>query len=386
VRERENIRVLVVSLSTYSPPYNDGKLHALGQLVENVTAVAGDGSTMWGAPKGGRVGDGFRVHILNVRYGRSNALGRLRQLDAIADQVRPTVIHVECEPWQGVAVQAVKLAGMLGVPVGVQFAENGPRLQGAGGAFRRLIGRRTLGACSYAVGWSIESTKIAEDLAPAIRSATYPGTGVTIEDGAWSGTGERWFGADAESCGKIAFVGRFAPEKGLDEFMKIADRLADRIPLRVAIAGGSDQDPTVSEWLSVRPWARAHGVLRRPRVFELLAAADVLVCPSRTTRLVKEQFGKGPVEAMAMGTPVFAYGCGALPEVIAEGGVVVEEGAADLLAAELEEYLRSPTAARAKLAAHARAQASQFTDQALAAGLVDIWTDVLRESVPGRSR
>jgi len=384
--KRESLRVLVVSLSTYSPPYNDGKLHALGQLVEYVTVATGDGPTMWGAPRNGRAGDGFRVHVLEMRHRGSNALGRLRQLDAVAGEAQPAIIHVECEPWQGVAIQATRLARELGVPVGVQFAENGPRLRGPGGAIRRLIARRTLRACSYAVGWSSESTEIAADLAPGIRSATYPGTGVTFDEGARPATGEPWFGPGADSCAKIAFVGRFAPEKGIEEFLGIADRLAGRIPLRVAIAGGSAQDPAVRDWLSARPWARVHGVLERPRALELLAAADALVCPSRTTRSLKEQFGKGPVEAMSLGTPVFAYDCGALPEVVGAGGVVVKEGAAGLLTDELEQHLLSSEASRTELAARARAQASSFTDDVLAAGLVELWLEILRGDVSGRAR
>jgi glycosyltransferase involved in cell wall biosynthesis len=188
----------------------------------------------------------------------------------------------------------------------------------------------------------------------------------------------RWFGGELDGHAKLAFVGRFSPEKGLEDFLEIADRLAERIPVRVAIAGGVPSHPMVRGWLASRPWAQAHGVLQRPQVAELLAAADVVVCPSRTTRFA-EQFGKVPVEAMAVGTPVFAFDCGALREVIGSGGVVVEEGAGHALVDELERYFRASESARVELAERARAQASHFTDAALAEALIQLWSELLAE-------
>jgi len=100
------------------------------------------------------------------------------------------------------------------------------------------------------------------------------------------------------------------------------------------------------------------------------------VCPSRTTRVVQEQFGKAAVEAMAGGTPVFAYDCGALAEVIGRGGVVVPEGARDQLLRALEGYLSGARPDESGLPNEARRQAARFTDEALAARLIDVWSTV----------
>jgi alpha-1,6-mannosyltransferase len=216
-------------------------------------------------------------------------------------------------------------------------------------------------------------------LVPGIRTETYPGTGIkkVPTTARFSpDLSERWFGRDSEKFAKLAFVGRFSPEKGLDDFLAIADLLAAQIPVRVAIAGGAPTHPAVSNWLASRPWARCHGILTRPHVAQLLAAADVLVSPSRTTAAVKEQFGKAPVEAMALGTPVFAFDCGALREVVGDGGVIVQEGLCQAMVDELERHFRTSEETRSALAAQARAQAAHFTDAALAEGLVRLWSEL----------
>jgi glycosyltransferase involved in cell wall biosynthesis len=378
----EQIRALIVSLSTYSSPFNDQKLAELGRRIENVTAIAADVPTLWGAANQSRSHETYAVHVLAARHRRSAATTRLLNLDSVAVEARPTVIHVESEPWQGVAVQSVLLAQRLGVPVGVQFAENGPLLRGAGGAFRITVGKWVLRRCRYAIGWSSESTDIARRLVPGIRTETAPGTGVTMSPPTSVDRAERWFGASSDRPLKIAFVGRFSPEKGLADFLAVADRSAMRMPVRIAIAGGMPSHPTVRDWVASRPWARVHGTLPRAAVSDLLAAADVLVSTCHATSFWKEQFGKAAAESMAVGTPVFAFDCGALKEVIGDGGVVVHEGAVDALVAELERYFREPGTAREELAKRARMRAASFTDSVLAEGLVRIWRDLLSDTQP----
>ncbi len=63
---------------------------------------------------------------------------------------------------------------------------------------------------------------------------------------------------------------------------------------------------------------------------------DVLVLPSRTTSVWKEQFGRVLTEAMACKVPVVGSSSGAIPEVIGDAGLVYPEG--DIR--ELAECLR----------------------------------------------
>ena len=137
----DQMRVLIVSLRTYSAPYNDGKLDCLGPRLEHLAVITGDLPTLWGSDNPPRRGPGYDVIVLPSRFARSNATARLIGLEKIAFTVNPTLIHVECEPWQQVAVQSVRLAKRLGTPIGIQFAERGPLLRGVGGAIRRAAAR-----------------------------------------------------------------------------------------------------------------------------------------------------------------------------------------------------------------------------------------------------
>jgi glycosyltransferase involved in cell wall biosynthesis len=367
------MRVLMISLNTYSAPYNDGKLAYLGPRLGALTVVTGDIGTLWGHDNRSRSGPGYEVIVLPLRYEQRNATARLQGLYKVAESVQPTIIHVECEPWQRVAVQSLKLAQQFKIPIGILFAETGPRLNGYGGALRRSRGSWVLRRCDYAVGWSTASTRIAQRLAPGIRTETFPGTGVTVSADSTASPAD-WFGENSVDLPKLAFVGRFAAEKGVRDFLEICDRLVHHMPLRAALAGGDDE--TVRRWVDTRPWAFLHGVLPRPQVSSLLSAADILVSPSRTTNVDEEQFGKAAVEAMAAGTPVFAYDCGALPETIGTGGLTVPQAEQDQLAKELEEYFALAPATRSELVELARGQAKRFTDETLATKLIDLWSSI----------
>jgi glycosyltransferase involved in cell wall biosynthesis len=77
-------------------------------------------------------------------------------------------------------------------------------------------------------------------------------------------------------------------------------------------------------------------------VADYMNAADVVVIPSVTTTKWKEQYGRVGPEAMACGKLVIASRAGALPELIAEGGIIVDEGDVDVLVSVLTKYLTSP--------------------------------------------
>ncbi len=370
--DRPGIRVLIAALNTYSAPYNDAKLEAVARHSGPLLAVTGSVPTLWGPPSGNREGAGYRVVALPVGLGFSNATTRLKGFGAIAERFQPGLIHIECEPWQAVAVDGVRTARRLGVPCGVQFAENGPMLRGPGGAVRKAVARRVLARCSYAIGWSSGSTGVARELAPRLTHATIPGTGVAPS----SPAAERdWFSPTVVP--RVAFVGRFAPEKGVEDFCAVCDLVSARLPIAIAVAGAGPQEETIRTWARGKPWVTVHGLLGRDEVAGLLAAADVLVVPSRTTSYVVEQFGKAPVEAMSLGVPVFAYDCGALAEVVGAGGVIVGEGRQQDMADALVAHFGAKQDTRAELAAAARAQAGRFSEERLAGELLAVWDGVL---------
>jgi glycosyltransferase involved in cell wall biosynthesis len=379
------LRVLIVSLSTYTAKQNHGALNHLAQAGHNLWVVSGRIASMWGQPHDLASNSLFRVELLPVSMKRSPALAHLAGVRHRATKFRPDLIHIDCEPWQPVAFQAVYSAQRLGVPVGIQFAENGPRLAGWPGRIRRTMARALFRQCSYAIGWAADSSDIALALAPNLNVHTFPATGsgdtsepMAPRDPVWPSNS-----FPPHSSGvplRLTFVGRLEEEKGIGDFLRLCDYVQAKLPLEAVVIGAGGQLDVVERWTLTRPWLTHTGVMERSDVRRVLSASDGLVCPSRTTKHVKEQFGKAAAEALSVGTPVFAYDCGALREVVGGGGYVVREGDLCGLGDAIIRYSCTPHNQRRELAALARAQGGRFTDEAVASQLGQVWHEVVGES------
>jgi glycosyltransferase involved in cell wall biosynthesis len=343
--------------------------------------VTGAIETLWGWFPDSRTGPGYKVTALPVRFGGRPSLSLLAGLDRVAHTFRPTHVHIETEPWQGISFQGLRVARRHGARVGVHFAENGPRLAGVSGLVRTTLGGAVLRRCDYAVGWSSAGAAVARTMAPEVRVDVMPATGIpraSLQSSAVVEDPTRWFGAECRGCGRIAFLGRLEDEKGYRDFLEVSDRVAGSNSVRVAIAGSGSGDLLVERWAASRDFAHTHGVVSRDEATSLLRCSDVLVCPSRTTRHLAEQFGKAAAEAMAVGTPVFGYDCGSLSEVIRDGGAVVPEGDVEALASEVSGFLRTNPAARKPLVEAARRSGARFAEDVLAEHLVRLWRGVDR--------
>ncbi len=87
----------------------------------------------------------------------------------------------------------------------------------------------------------------------------------------------------------------------------------------------------------------------------VLSGAEAFVFPS-----LYEGFGLPPLEAMACGTPVIASDRSSLPEVVGEGGILLDPADVEALA-EAMDMLLADDALRAELRQRALAQAAKFS-------------------------
>jgi glycosyltransferase involved in cell wall biosynthesis len=123
--------------------------------------------------------------------------------------------------------------------------------------------------------------------------------------------------------GYLAFLARISPEKPPDRAISIARALG--IPLKIAAKVDRADEVyfrTVIEPLLDGPGVEFVGEINEQQKTQFLGEARALLFPVDWP----EPFGLSMIEAMACGTPVLAFRCGSVPEIIEDGvtGAIVE--------------------------------------------------------------
>ncbi len=169
------------------------------------------------------------------------------------------------------------------------------------------------------------------------------------------------------SCndGYLAFLGRISPEKRPDRAIRIAARSGQ--PLKIAAKiDNVDKgywEAEIAPLLTLYPNIEFIGEINETQKAEFLGGASALLFPIDWP----EPFGLVMIEAMACATPVIAFRCGSVPEIIDHGvsGFIVDtEDQAVEAVGRLGELDRS--AVRAAFDA-------RFTADRMAAGYVSLY-------------
>jgi glycosyltransferase involved in cell wall biosynthesis len=146
------------------------------------------------------------------------------------------------------------------------------------------------------------------------------------------------------------------------------DVLAEQPDAFLALCG--PPHPRRDELFCGLPNVRYLGYCPTPFVARLIRAATAVVVPS-----TYEGFGLPALEAMAAGVPVVAAACGALPEVCADGALLVPPDAAEFAAAIGEALAGGAAIERLRTAG--RARAASFSWERAARETVAIYEEVL---------
>jgi glycosyltransferase involved in cell wall biosynthesis len=131
----------------------------------------------------------------------------------------------------------------------------------------------------------------------------------------------------------LAFLGRIAPEKRPDRAIAIAKRAGRRLVIAAKVdAVDADYFRDVIEPLLDHPLIEFIGEIGDAEKSAFLGNAEALLFPIDWP----EPFGLVMIEAMACGTPVIAWPCGSVPEVIEDGktGFIVDNEDAAVAAIE----------------------------------------------------
>jgi glycosyltransferase involved in cell wall biosynthesis len=161
--------------------------------------------------------------------------------------------------------------------------------------------------------------------------------------------------------GYLAFLGRICADKGILPAIEISRRAG--LPLKVAAkvdpADRKYFDEEVAPILAGSPHVEFIGEIDDSRKPEFLGKARALLFPISWP----EPFGLVMIESMACGTPVIAFNCGSVPEIMEDGltGFVVEDvDAAVVAVGQLDRLFRPSIRSRFEERFSARAMARDY--------------------------
>lgn len=185
----------------------------------------------------------------------------------------------------------------------------------------------------------------------------------------------------ADQAFTIGYVGRLMPAKGL---LVLIDALAQikNENWRFLIVGDGPERSAMENKLT------SYGLLDRcefagavpydetPEYFQKL---DVLVVPTTTTKKIREQFGRVIIEAMACEVPVIGSTCGAIPEVIADAGLISPEGDPTILAEHLHRLMLDENLQQRLARAGRERVEKHYTWEKVAEKIFAAYTEVLEK-------
>jgi glycosyltransferase involved in cell wall biosynthesis len=167
----------------------------------------------------------------------------------------------------------------------------------------------------------------------------------------------------------LAVLGRIAPEKAIDDAIRIAVR--SRLPLKIAAKIDNVDREYFEQEIQPKlalPGIDYIGEISDSEKSDFLSGAIALLVPIAWP----EPFGLVMIEAMACGTPVIAYAAGSVPEIVEDGltGFIVEDEvtAADAIRDRLPSLSRPRIRARFE---------ERFTAKRMAADYLEIYQSLV---------
>jgi glycosyltransferase involved in cell wall biosynthesis len=140
----------------------------------------------------------------------------------------------------------------------------------------------------------------------------------------------------------LLYLSNLLPEKGVFRALHAADRLAERMPVRLEVIGSAPSRSVLDEFKICAARSGAEVAYRGPiqdrhELREAVVAAGVLVFPSHYRHEAQPMV---ILEALASGIPVVATSIGGIPDIVRDGrtGYLVDPNDADGLVTRLADF------------------------------------------------
>jgi glycosyltransferase involved in cell wall biosynthesis len=183
----------------------------------------------------------------------------------------------------------------------------------------------------------------------------------------------------------VGAAGRLVAGKGIEYLIGTVERIADRVPVRLLIAGDGPEKSRLTREAHTRGIAdRVEFVGQVADMRSFWRRCDVAAVPSDRM----ESFSMVTLEAMGAARAVVASRQGAIPELILDGitGTLVPPGDTDALAAAVLRYAEDEELRRAHGCA-ARTRAIEcFNLETCARAYLDLFAELIERRDSGRRR
>ena len=311
---------------------------------------------------------GYRLEVLPLVNNGDFHLHFYRGLGRVMRDFRPHIVHIDEEPYNLAAWQALYYAQRIGAKSLFFSWQN--------------ILRRYPPPFGWGERWMLRSVDYAlvgtQGAADVWRSKGYRGALSVIPQ---FGTDETLFTPAASTPPRpftIGYFGRLVEEKGIHILLDAVAQLGGDWRL-LLLGSGPERDSLMAQAarLGIADCVQFAPPVPSLEIPPLYHKIDVLALPSLTRPHWKEQFGRVLVEAMMSGVPVIGSDSAAIPDVIGEAGLIVPEGDALALASALRR-LRDDMTLREALAAAGREHAlAHFTHTQVTSATVAVYQQML---------
>lgn len=353
------MRVLILAPT----PPTHGVLHALvSHGVEPVVAHTRGSSSVEGLVRHEHVsGRGDPTDPMDLRFSRKALRTAVRDL-------RPDLLHIVADPWTPTAEGGAAAARHVGVPYVVVGTSS---VGGARGLAARWQANRIRDEAAGLAGITRPALDLLSREAPAGPRAVLPHVGFTMPGEPPEHT--------PQGTLTLAVFGRIVPERGLDLLFDALAQVHGDWRLKL-IGTGPAQEPLERQAQRLGLSSRIEwlGGIPREQLGPIWPAVDAVVAPSRTTPTWVEPTGSLILEAMARRKAVVVSRCGALPDVVSDAGLVVDEADTDALARAMARLVAEPEFVTV-LGNRARQRALEhYGDGPVAGRTVAFWQECLK--------